>query len=100
VTSLARSPLLPELPAIADTGPGFESVTWFGIFAPKGLPADIAAKLNAEINAVVKSAEFGERLRVLGAQTVRSTPGEFARKVQAESDKWATLIRERKLAVQ
>lgn len=100
VTSLARSPLLPDLPPIADTVPGFESVTWFGVFAPKGLPAEIAAKLNTEINAVVKSAEFGERLRTLGAQTVGSTPEQFARKVQAEADKWATLIRERKLAVQ
>jgi tripartite-type tricarboxylate transporter receptor subunit TctC len=100
VTSLARSPLLPELPAIADTVPGFESVTWFGVFAPKGLPADIAAKLNAEINAVVTSAEFGERLRALGAQAAGGSAEQFARKVQIESDKWAKLIRERKLAVQ
>lgn len=100
MTSLTRSPLLPDLPAIAETVPGFESVTWFGVFAPKGLPADIAARLNAEINAVVKSAEFGDRLRALGAQSAGSTPEQFARKVQAEADKWARLIRERNLAVQ
>ena len=100
VTSLTRSPLLPDMPAIADTVPGFESVTWFGVFAPKGLPPEIAARLNAEINAVVTSAEFGERLRTLGAQTVGGTPEQFARKVQGERDKWDRLIRERKLTVQ
>src|SRR5215203_1451273 len=55
VTSTQRSPLLPALPTVADTVTGFESVTWFGVFGPKGLPADITQKLNAEINAVLKS---------------------------------------------
>jgi tripartite-type tricarboxylate transporter receptor subunit TctC len=54
VTSTVRSPLLPALPTVADTVPGFESVTWFGVFGPRGMPAEATQRLNTEINAVLK----------------------------------------------
>ncbi len=54
VTSLKRSPLLPTLPPVADTVPGFESIVWFGVFGPRGMPAEATQRLNAEINAVLK----------------------------------------------
>ncbi|MDQ3215831.1 MAG: tripartite tricarboxylate transporter substrate binding protein, partial [Pseudomonadota bacterium] len=66
VTSTQPSPLLPALPTVAASVPGFESVTWFGVFGPKAMPAEIMQRLNSEINAVLKSPEFLERLRALG----------------------------------
>ena len=50
ITSLKRSPLLPNLPAISDTIPGFESVTWFGMYGPKGLPAELVSRVNTAVN--------------------------------------------------
>jgi tripartite-type tricarboxylate transporter receptor subunit TctC len=97
VTSLKRSPLLPALPPVADTVPGFESIVWFGVFGPRGMPADVTQKLNSEINIVLKSPEFLERLRVLGYDAVGGTPADFARVVAADTAKWAKLIKERRI---
>jgi tripartite-type tricarboxylate transporter receptor subunit TctC len=99
VTSARRSPLLPDVPPLADTVPGFESVTWFGVFGPRGMPADAVARLNTEINAVLKSPEFQQRLRTLGYDAAGGTPADFARVVQRDRDKWATLIRERRITL-
>ncbi|MBL8326892.1 MAG: tripartite tricarboxylate transporter substrate binding protein [Rubrivivax sp.] len=97
VSGKTRSPLAPELPTVAESGlPGFESTTWFGIYGPRGLPADITMKLNAEFNAAMKSAEVQERLARLGAEPAPAhTPAEFAALVAADSARWARLIRER-----
>jgi tripartite-type tricarboxylate transporter receptor subunit TctC len=97
VTSLKRSPLLPQVPTVAETVPGFESSTWFGVFGPKNLPADVTQRLNAEINAVLKTPEFQERLRTLGYDAAGGTPPEFAKVVADDTAKWARLIRERKI---
>jgi tripartite-type tricarboxylate transporter receptor subunit TctC len=97
VTSLTRSQLLPDLPTVADTVPGFESSTWFGVFGPKNMPAEATQRLNAEINAVLKSPEFIERLKTLGYDAAGGTPADFARVVQKDTDKWARLIKERQI---
>ncbi|MCA3225096.1 MAG: tripartite tricarboxylate transporter substrate binding protein [Burkholderiales bacterium] len=97
ITSLTRSPLLPELPTVADTVPGFESSTWFGVFGPRGLPAEATQRLNTEINAVLRNADFIERLRTLGYDAGGGSPADFARVVQRDTDKWARLIKERKI---
>lgn len=99
VTSTTRSPLLPALPTVSDAVPGFESVTWFGVFGPRGMPADITRKLNAEINAVLKSTEFLDRLRVLGYDAAGGTPADFAKVVATDTAKWAKLIKERKITI-
>ena len=101
VTGSTRSGLAPELPTVAESGlPGFVSTTWFGIYGPRGLPADIAARLNAEINKAMQSAELRERLARLGADVaVANTPAQFAAMVQADSDRWAAIIRERKITL-
>ena len=97
ITSRTRSALVPDIPTVAESGlPGFESTTWFGIYAPKGLPADITAKLNAELNAAMKAPEVAERLARLGAEPVAAnSPAQFAALVAADSARWAKLIRER-----
>ncbi len=100
VTSLQRSPLLPELPTVADAVPGFESVTWFGVFGPKGLAPEVVSRLNSEINAVLKSPEFIERLKTLGYDAGGGSPQDFARIVQRDTDKWAKLIKERKITAE
>jgi tripartite-type tricarboxylate transporter receptor subunit TctC len=98
VTSLQKSTLLPELPTVAATVPGFESAAWFGVFGPKGLPAEVTQRLNTEINAVLKSPEFIERLKALGYDAAGGTPQQFAQMVAADTAKWARLIRERKIS--
>lgn len=97
VTSSKRSPLLPALPPVADSIPGFESVTWFGVFGPKAMPADVTQRLNSEINAVLKSPEFLDRLRVLGYDAAGGTPADFAKVVADDTTKWAKLIKDRKI---
>jgi tripartite-type tricarboxylate transporter receptor subunit TctC len=98
VTSLQRSSLLPQLPTVADAVPGFESTTWFGVFGPRGMPADAVQRLNSEINAVLESPEFIERLKTLGYDAAGGTPQKFAQVVSADAAKWARLIRERKIS--
>jgi tripartite-type tricarboxylate transporter receptor subunit TctC len=100
VTSTQRSPLLPVLPPVADTVPGFESVVWFGVFGPRGMPPEVTQKLNAEINAVLKSPEFLERLRTLGYDAAGGTPADFSKVVAADAAKWAKLIKERRIIVE
>jgi tripartite-type tricarboxylate transporter receptor subunit TctC len=101
VTGRTRSALVPELPTVAESGlPGFVSTTWFGIYGPRGLPADITARLNAEFNKAMQSAEVRERLARLGADVgAANTPAQFAAMVQADSDRWAAIIRERKISL-
>lgn len=101
VTGKTRSALAPELPTVAESGlAGFSSTTWFGIYGPRGLPSDITAKLNAEFNNAMQSAEVRERLARLGADVAAAnTPAQFAAMVQADSDRWAAIIRERKISL-
>ncbi|HET9025774.1 MAG TPA: tripartite tricarboxylate transporter substrate binding protein [Burkholderiaceae bacterium] len=95
VTSLKRSPLLPNVPTVAETVPGFESSTWFGVFGPKNMPAEATQRLNTEINAVLKTPEFQERLRTLGYDAAGGSPADFAKVVANDTAKWARLIKER-----
>ncbi|MEP7183052.1 MAG: tripartite tricarboxylate transporter substrate-binding protein [Betaproteobacteria bacterium] len=95
VTGAKRSPLVPELPTVAESGvPGFVSDTYFGVFVSAGTPPEVVAKLNAEVNAALKAPDFRERLAGLGADAVGGTPAEFAATVKSETAKWAKVIRE------
>jgi tripartite-type tricarboxylate transporter receptor subunit TctC len=102
ISSLKRSPLAPELPTLSESGlPGFESVTWFGIYGPKGLAPELVARLNSEFNRAMQSAEVQERLAKLGAEPVSGgTPEQFAAMVQADSARWARLIKDRKITTE
>jgi tripartite-type tricarboxylate transporter receptor subunit TctC len=102
VTSETRSALAPELPTVAESGlPGFVSNTWFGVYAPKGLSAELTARLNAEINAALQSPEVKERFARLGAVPApTNTPAQFAALVAADSDRWGRIIRDRKITAE
>jgi tripartite-type tricarboxylate transporter receptor subunit TctC len=97
VTSLDRSPLAPELPAIADVLPGFESNTWFGLYAPKGLPADLLARINTAANESVSDPEVRDKLSKLGIAPATGSPARFAAMVAQDSAKWKKIITERKI---
>ncbi|AOY94238.1 MFS transporter [Cupriavidus sp. USMAA2-4] len=100
VTSLKRSPLVPDIPTVSESGlPGFESDTWFGIYGPKGLPAEIVNRLNAEFNKAIQAPEVKDRLARLGAEPVGGTPAQFAAMVKKDSARWGKLIKERKIVV-
>lgn len=99
VTTLKRSPLAPELPPIADTLPGFESNTWFGFYGPKGLPADIVARVNKAANEALADPEVKEKLSRLGIEPAApGTPEQFAKMVAADAAKWKKIIIERKIS--
>ena len=102
VTGTARSPLAPEVPTVAESGlAGFESNTWFGIYAPKGLPADLVGRLNSEFNKALQSAEVQDRLARLGAEPVSNrSADQFAAMVKADSERWGRLIKERKITLE
>jgi tripartite-type tricarboxylate transporter receptor subunit TctC len=94
VTSGKRFELLPEVPTIAEAGvPGYESVAWYGLFAPAGTPADIVKRLNTEIVAILQIEDVRRRLTELGILPVSSTQDAFAKYVQTESARWGKLIR-------
>jgi tripartite-type tricarboxylate transporter receptor subunit TctC len=95
VTSRNRSSFMPELPTVAEAGlAGFESDTYFGVFAPAATPREIVARLSAELARAVQSPEVREALARQGAEAVGSTPEQFAATVRAETAKWAKLIRD------
>lgn len=94
VTSPKRSPAFPELPAIAETVPGYEVVNWFGIFAPAGTSKSIIARISAELGRALQSPALVKSLSVRGADVAGGTPGEFARVVKTDFAKWAKVVRD------
>jgi len=95
VTSAKRSDVLPELPTVAESGvPGYESVTYFGVFAPAGTPGAVVARLNAELVKIVRSPETKAKFLELGADPVGSTPETLAAAVKADAAKWGRVIRD------
>jgi tripartite-type tricarboxylate transporter receptor subunit TctC len=94
VTSAARSPLLPDLPAIAETVPGYEAIIWFGVGVPRGTPPEVVAVLNREINAALASAPMKAKLAELGTDPIIATPDEFWRFATSETAKWEKVIQQ------
>jgi tripartite-type tricarboxylate transporter receptor subunit TctC len=96
VTTLARSPAVPELPTIAQSGlPGFDLTTWFGVMVPAGTPPEVVARLNAEIVRALGAKDMRERLEKMGAELPASnTPEHFAAFIRAEAAKYAKVVRD------
>ena len=95
VTTLARSPAMPDLPTIAESGlPGFDLTTWFGLLVPAGTPHDIVVKLNAEIVRALNSKDMRERLEKMGAEPPPdNTPEHFAAFIRSEAAKYAKVVK-------
>ena len=89
-----RSSLLPDVPAIAETLPGYESQNWWGLLVPAHTPQPIVDRLYAATSEVLQSKETGKRMETEGAETVRMTPAEFGRFIAAELAKWSKVARD------
>ncbi len=92
-----RSTLIPDVPAIADTLPGFEAVTWVGLLAPAGTPREIVSRMHAEIAKVVAAPDVRERFAASGAEPVATTPDHFGAYLAAEVKKWGTVVKQAKI---
>jgi len=94
VTGAKRSPLLPEVPTLAEAGlPGFEVVSWYGLVGPARLPQEVARRLNAEATKAASGREFRGRMEPLGFEIVTATPERMAAMLAADSARWAPLIK-------
>jgi tripartite-type tricarboxylate transporter receptor subunit TctC len=94
MTSAKRSPINPNMPTIAESGyPGFEAITWYGMFLPAGAPPAIVARLNTEFVKVLSASDFKAWLMDQGADAAPGTPGEFAAFVKSEIARYAPLVR-------
>ncbi|MBC9176414.1 Bug family tripartite tricarboxylate transporter substrate binding protein [Pseudoroseomonas ludipueritiae] len=100
VTSATRSQTAPDIPAIAETVPGFESLSWHGFFAPAGTPPEIVARLNKEAVAALKSDTVAARFRELGITPIGNTPEEFRTFIASETKRWGDVARNAKIQVE
>ena len=94
VASLQRTALAPDVPAIAETLPGFEAVSWVGIVAPAGTPPAIVEKISQAFGAAVLRADIGARFRELAYVPARNTPAEFTQFIRDDRAKWQRVARE------
>lgn len=95
VTSLQRTPLLPNIPTVAESGfPGFEAISWFGLFAPVGTPAPIVNKVHAAALKVAADPDMRAKFAQLGLDPVGNTPQELAHIVKTDIAKWGKVIKE------
>jgi tripartite-type tricarboxylate transporter receptor subunit TctC len=92
VTSATRVEALPDVPPLGDFVPGFETSAWAGIGAPKDTPPEIIDRLNGEINAGLTDPTIKARIAELGGQVLALSPGEYARRIAQETDKWGKVI--------
>jgi tripartite-type tricarboxylate transporter receptor subunit TctC len=93
VTQTKRSPLFPELPTIAEFLPGYDSSVWFGIGAPKQTPPEIIEQLSGSINAALDDATIRQRIADLGCDALKGSPADFGRRILADTEKWAGVMR-------
>jgi tripartite-type tricarboxylate transporter receptor subunit TctC len=94
VTSAKRSPALPDVPTVAESGfKDFEAIGWLGILAPNGTPPAAIARLNAELSKVMQSAEVRKQLLAQGVEARTSTPDEFGAMLKSETTKWHGIVK-------
>jgi tripartite-type tricarboxylate transporter receptor subunit TctC len=93
VTGTKRSAMAPELPTIAETLPGFEITTWYGVLAPSGTPPAIIARLNAEMTKASQLPDVKKKMAEMGLDVQMSSPEAFGALIKAEMTKWAEVIR-------
>ena len=101
IGSARRSPLVPDLPTVAESGvPGYEVDSWYGLLAPAGTPKPVLTRLNKEVNALITLPEIRDRFAALGAQAVGGSPEEFATFIKTEIAKWIKLGKESRIEME
>ncbi len=100
VTTAKRFPLLPDLPTIAESGyPGFEALAWNGVMVPAATPKPVIARLNAEMNAILKQPDVVEKMQASGFDLIGGTPEDFGNLIKRETETWTPVIRKLGLKV-
>jgi len=100
VTSSRRTPLLPDVPTLAEAGtPGADAETWWGIAGPAGMPADVVNALNAEINKILASPELGTFFTNEGAEAEAMTPQQFGDMMRLETERWSKVAHEANISI-
>jgi len=94
VTTPQRFPLLPDIPAIAESGyPGFEALAWNGLVAPAATPRAVIDRINAEVNAILRQPDVVQKMNASGFDLVGGTPEDFARLIAAEAARWTPVVK-------
>ncbi len=94
VTEGRRSRLLPDVPTVAETLPGYEMAVWYGALGPKGMPPALVARLNTAINQALMQTEIRDRMAAIGIEVANETPEAFAAMLRSDAEKWSRVIRE------
>jgi tripartite-type tricarboxylate transporter receptor subunit TctC len=94
VTRAQRVAMLPDVPAIAETLPGYEASVWFGVFGPAGLPNDITTRLNTEINRIMSAPDTKSVMDKMGVEVVNGSPEEFRQKLRADAAHWTKVVQQ------
>jgi tripartite-type tricarboxylate transporter receptor subunit TctC len=95
VGSARRSPLLPEVPTIAESGvPGYDGTIWWGVLGPAGIPGAIVTRLNTEIGVILRDPEMGKRLVAEAAEPVIETPEAFGKLIVNDIGKWGSVAKQ------
>ncbi len=100
VTEDKRSSLLPDVPTVGETLPGYEMAVWYGAFAPAGVPREVIARLNGEINRVLFLPDVKKRMDDIAVEVAKSTPAELAGMTQRDAEKWGRIIKQLGVAAQ
>jgi tripartite-type tricarboxylate transporter receptor subunit TctC len=93
VTTPKRFALLPDLPAIAETYPGFEALAWNGLVVPAGTPKPVIDRINAEVNAILKQPDVVQKMNAAGFDLIGGTPDDFARLIASEAARWTPVVK-------
>jgi len=93
VTTATRAQVLPDVPTVADSLPGYEASQWYGVGAPRQTPAEIVDKLNAEINAALADPGMKARFADIGGEVLTGSPADFGKLIAAETEKWGKVVR-------
>jgi tripartite-type tricarboxylate transporter receptor subunit TctC len=94
VLGAARTPLLPDVPTVGETLPGYELTNWFGLVAPAATPRDTVARVHGDVVKLLRDPAVAEKLSGMGATAIGNAPAEFGAVMRADSEKWGRLIRE------
>jgi tripartite-type tricarboxylate transporter receptor subunit TctC len=94
VTERKRAALLPEIPTVAETIPGYDMAVWYGAFGPRGMAPELVSRLNGEINRILVLPEVQKQMAGIGVEVVNARPDELGATLRADADKWGALIRE------
>ncbi|MEI7679824.1 MAG: tripartite tricarboxylate transporter substrate binding protein [Betaproteobacteria bacterium] len=100
-SGLKRSPMLPEIPTLHESGvTGYEVDVWYGLFAPRGTPAAVVTRIAADVTRIVRTPAMAERWQTLGVEPAGTTPPEFRAKFTAEIDKWRRVVKAARIEIE